>query len=59
MDKQIIEKIKKKQKYNELVFKITQYELINRKPPEKLLKEAQELARQIDVPEAELRNIGC
>ena len=59
MDKQIIEKIKKKQKYNELVLKITQYELINRKPPEKLLKEAQEFARQTDVPEAELRNIGC
>jgi hypothetical protein len=59
LDKQIIEKIKIKQKYNKLVFKITQYELINRKPPEKLLKEAQELARQIDVPEAELRNIEC
>jgi hypothetical protein len=59
LDKQIIEKIKKKQKYNELVFKITQYGLLNRKAPEKLLKEAQELGRQIDVPEAELRNIGC
>jgi len=57
MDKQIAEKIKKKQKYNKLLFKITQYGLTNRKPPEKLLKEAQELARQIDVPEAELRDI--
>ena len=57
MEKQIAEKIRKKQKYNELVFKITQYGLNNRKPPEKLLKEAEELAHQIDVPEAELRNI--
>lgn len=30
---------------------------VNRKAPEKLLKEAQELGCQIDVPEAELRNI--
>ena len=59
MDKKIAGKIKKKQKYNELLFKITQYGLINRKPPEKLLKEAYELARQIDVPEAEMRNIEC
>ncbi len=57
MDNQTVEKIRKKQKYNELVFKITKYGLLNRKAPEKLLKEAQELGRQIDVPEAELRNI--
>ena len=57
MDDQIAEKIKKKQKYNELVFKITQYGLLNRKPPEKRRKDAQEVGRQIDVPEAELRNI--
>ena len=57
MDNQTAEKIRKKQKYNELVFKITQYGLLNRKAPERLLKEAQELGRQIDVPEAELRNI--
>ncbi len=57
MDNQTVEKIRKKQKYNELVFKITQYGLLNRKAPERLLKEAQELGRQIDVPEAELRNI--
>ena len=57
MDNQTVEKIRKKQKYNELVFKITQYGLLNRKAPEKLLKEAQELGRQIDVPEAEWRNI--
>ena len=53
MDKKTIEKIKIKKKYNELVFKITQYELINRKTPEKLLKEAQKLARYIGLPEAE------
>jgi len=53
LDKQTIEKIKIKRKYNELVFKITQYELIKHKPPEKLLKKAHELARQIDLPEEE------
>jgi hypothetical protein len=57
LDNQTVEKIRKKQKYNELVFKITQYGLLNRKAPKRLLKEAQELGRQIDVPEAELRNI--
>jgi len=57
LDKQIADKIKKKQKYNELVFKITQYGLSNRKPPDALIKEAIELARQIGLPEAELRNI--
>lgn len=57
MDKQIADKIKKKQKYNELVFKITQYGLSNRNPPDTLIKEAIDLARQIGLPEAELRNI--
>jgi len=57
MDNQTIKKVKKKQKYNELLFKITQYGLRNRKPPENLIKEAKELGHQIDIPEAELRNI--
>jgi len=57
LDKQIAEKIKKKQRYNQLVFKILQYGFANRKPLEKLLKEAIELARQLDVSETELRNI--
>jgi len=54
LDKQLANKIKKKLKYNELAFKITLYELNHCKPPEMLLKEAEELARQIDMPEAEL-----
>ena len=58
LDNQTIKKIKKKQKYNELVFKITQYGLRHGKPPENLIKEAEELGRQIDIPEAELRNVG-
>jgi hypothetical protein len=58
LDPQIAKKIKLRQKYNKLIFKITQYELINRKPPEKLLKEVQELARQIGAPKAELQTIG-
>ena len=57
LDNQIIEKIRKKQKYNKLLFKITQYNLQNSKAPEKLLKEAKELGRQLEIPEAELQNI--
>jgi len=57
VDNQTIKKIKKKQKFNALVFKITQYGLRNCKPPENLIKEAEKLGRQIDIPEAELRNI--
>ncbi len=57
MDNQTIKKIGEKQKYNKLLFKITCYGLINRKPPEKLIKEAEKLGHQIDIPEAELRNI--
>jgi len=37
---------------------IAQYGLRNRMPPENLVKAAEELGRQIDIPEAELRNIG-
>ena len=39
LDNQIVEKIRKKQKYN------------------KLLKEAKELGRQLEIPEAELQDI--
>lgn len=57
MDNQIIEKIRKKQKYNALLFAITQYGLRKQKPPEKLIREAQELGCQLDIEEEELRNI--
>jgi hypothetical protein len=57
LDNQLVEKIKIKQKYNKLLFKITQYNLRSSKPPEKLMKEAKELGRQLDLPEAELKNI--
>ena len=40
MDNQKLEKIRKKQRYNELLFQITQYNLRNRKPPDKLIREA-------------------
>lgn len=57
LDNQTIKKIGEKQKYNKFLFKITQYGLLNRKPPEKLIEEAKKLGRRIDIPEAELRNI--
>lgn len=53
MDNQIVEKIKKKKKYNELLFKITQYNLHSLNPPDKLIKEAKELGRQLEIPETE------
>ena len=57
LDNQTIKKIRKKQKYNKLLFKISQYCLRNQIPPDHLIKEVKELGRQIDIPEAELRNI--
>jgi len=57
LDNQLLEKIRQKQKYNELLFQITQYNLRNRIPPEKLIKEAKKLGRQLDISEAELQNI--
>jgi hypothetical protein len=57
LDNQTIKRLREKQKHNKLLFKITEYGLRNRKPPEKLIKEARELGRRIDIPEAELRNI--
>ena len=57
LDNETLKKIREKQNYNKLLFKINQYVLRNRKPPVKLIKEARELGRQIDIPEAELRNI--
>jgi len=57
LDNQLFEKIRQKQKYNELLFQITQYNLRSRIPPEKLIKEAKKLGRQLDLSEAELQNI--
>jgi len=57
LDNQIIKQIKKKQKFNELVFKITKYGLRNQLAPEYLINEAKELGREIDISEAELKNI--
>jgi len=57
MDQQIENKIKKKKKFNELVFKITQYRLNNRNPPDELLKEARKLSCEIKIPEVELIKI--
>jgi len=57
LNNETIKKIKKKKNFNELVFKITQYGQRNCKPPENLIKTAEELGRQIDIPEEELRNI--
>ena len=57
MDNQKLEKIRRRQKYNKLLFQITQYNLSSRKPPDELIKEAKKLGHQLDIPEAELNNI--
>jgi hypothetical protein len=57
MDNETNEKIRKKQKYNGLLFAITKYGLLNRKPPEQLIEQARELGRQLDIAEEELKNI--
>jgi len=49
--------IRKKQKYNETLFAITKYVLLNQKPPEEMIEMAKELGRQLNIPEEELRNI--
>ena len=45
------------QLYNRLVFAISKYGLLNQKPPEKLVKQAKKLGRQIGISEEELQNI--
>ena len=57
MDNQTKKIIKAKQKYNEMLFTISKYGLLNQNPPEKLIKQAQELGRQIGITEEELKNI--
>jgi len=49
--------VKIKQKYNQLLFAISKYGLQNKKAPEKLVKQAEELGRQIGISEEELKNI--
>ena len=57
MDNQTKEMIQIRQKYNRLLFEISKYALLNQKPPEKLIQEAEELGRQIGISEEELKNI--
>jgi len=58
LDNKAIEKIKKKKAYDKLLFQITQCCLRNSELPENLIKEAEELGRQLDIPKTELQNIG-
>ena len=57
MDSEKKEMIKIKQKYNQLLFAISKYGLQKQKAPEKLVKQAEELGRQIGISEEELKNI--
>jgi hypothetical protein len=57
LDNQTKEMIQIRQRYNRLLFAISKYGLLNQKPPEKLIQEAEELGRQIGIGEEELKNI--
>ena len=57
MDRQELEEIRKKQKYNELLFQITQYNLRKGKAPDKIIEKAKKLGRQLNISETELKNI--
>jgi hypothetical protein len=49
--------IKYKKQYLELVYKITRLQLSGKNPPEKLLKQAQEIGHAAEIPETFLRSI--
>jgi hypothetical protein len=57
LDNETTKKIRKKQKFNELLFTITKYGLRNQKPPEKLIEQARALGHQLGIAEEELKNI--
>jgi hypothetical protein len=46
-----------KKQYLELVYKITRLRLSGEDPPEKLLKQVQEIGRAVEIPETFLRSI--
>ncbi len=49
--------IKYKKQYLELVYKITRLQLSGENPPEKLLKQTQEIGHAAEIPEPFLRSI--
>jgi len=57
LDNQTKEMIQMRRKYNRLLLAISNYGVLNQKPPEKLIQEAEELGRQIGISEEELKNI--
>ena len=57
MDNQSKKMIEANQKYNQILFTIYKYGLLNQSPKKKLIKRTQELGRQIGIKEEELKNI--
>lgn len=57
MDNQTKEMIQLRRKYNRLLLAISKYGMLNQKPPEKLIQNAEELGRQMGISEEELKNI--
>ena len=50
--------LKSKQRYLNLIYRITQQKIAGSDPSDKLLEEARELGNQVDIPEEELINLG-
>lgn len=58
MDKNKSVSLKSKQKYLNLIYKITQQMIAGGDPSDEMIAEARELGSQVDIPEEELINLG-
>ena len=58
MDKNKSVSLKYKQKYLNLIYKITQQMIAGGDPSDEMIAEARELGSQVDIPEEELINLG-
>ena len=50
--------LKSKQKYLQLIYKITQRIIAGNDPSDEMIRAARELGRRVDIPEDELKNLG-
>jgi len=50
--------LKSKQKYLQLIYKITQRIIAGSDPSDEMIRAARELGRRVDIPEDELKNLG-
>lgn len=58
MDKENSLSLKSKQRYLNLIYRITQQKIAGSDPSDELLEEARALGNQVDIPEEELADLG-